>query len=414
MTRIHFHPVSTDVRDVDHAPTQLAARGRKRTSSFGATASTSAAATAPVPEADERRPRKKQKRPSSTPATPQSSQVFVQLQSRRRSRSRAGSPATDVEYVPPSRASARLARRLHSFLNGRSSDIYTHLAGPDGAGDLLSKPPAGSVSSSTPNETAGSQTVQKPRGRRRKTVDLTDENAKKDLIEEWARMRQSQGTLSLSGVDEGARFTQMQLRDTRKDDESLEPIARTRSLDAQAKIPNDSLSPRMDSENVLSANKGGNEMNLIDSTLRSEGGTEQQIAPRVDIETSASPIPGPRVGKDLPDSEPACVPETAHPYLSQHPTSLQTQSVPRVRADSAVPTSEQAVSFDSPPKDSYSNVLSPVRSFDIRPDSDQEFHMLDISEIFALPWEPVASHLYVPPSLGKLISGTRVFSASLD
>ncbi|KAG8219924.1 hypothetical protein J3R82DRAFT_919 [Butyriboletus roseoflavus] len=217
-----------------HTSVQLAnyrdSSQRDRDSSFCTTSQADCMAE-PIADTSEQRPQKRRKRSSSTPAAPRSSQLSAQLQSRRRSQSRVGSPTADANR--PSRVSARLARKIHPFINSRSSDIYMHLADPDDARNLLNEPPAGSVMLSTPNDMVGPQ----PRGRRRKFVDLADENAKKHFMEEWARLRQSQGALPLSGIDENACFSQMLLRDTRKGDESvssmqLEVVPRRNTPDA--------------------------------------------------------------------------------------------------------------------------------------------------------------------------------------
>ena len=81
------------------------------------------------------------------------------------------------------------------------------------------------------------------------------------------------------------------------------------------------------------------------------------------------------------------------------------------------PENEQAEaeSLNNLSEDSPSVTLPETYPFDttsIHLDFDEEFYMLDIPEIFTLPWEPVSSHLYVPPSLGKLISGKQLFLVS--
>ena len=424
--------------------TRLVARGRKRESSSCAAsqvdcmAGTSASMAVPIADAIEQRPQKRQKRSSSTPAAPRPPQLPAQLQSRRRSRSRVGSLTTNVEHVLPTRVSTRLARKIHSFIDSRSADIYTHLAGPDGAGNLLTEPSTGSVILPTPNAMAGSQSVEKPRGRRRRVVNLTDENAKKDLMEEWARMRQSQGTLPLLGMDENACFSQMLLRDTRKGERSvssvqLETITRRHTPDpeltnSQETILDDSrrcyFSTRTDSENALPAGTNGKELDHIGSVLPSGGGTEQPIVSSVDIEAPLTSIPDPYMDEGSPSDELVGVPGTTHNHdlLQYLGSSPPTHSVSPLRGDSVVimlPINEQAeaVSLNNPSKDRHPVTFSQTYSFEnnsIHLDSNEEFYMLDIPEIFTLPWEPVTPHLYVPPSLGKLISGMQVFLVSLD
>ncbi|KAH0838420.1 hypothetical protein J3R83DRAFT_6727 [Lanmaoa asiatica] len=414
-------------------------------------ASTSASIAGPIADASEQRPRKRRKRSSSIPAAPRSSQLSAQLQPRRRSRSRVGSPTADVEYVPPSRVSARLARKIHPFINSRSSDIYTHLADPDGAGNLLSEPPAGSVILSIPNEVVGSQSVKQPGGRRRKIVNLADENAKKDLMEEWARMRQSQGTLPLSGIDENACFSQMLLRDVRKGDGSvsstqLEAMMRKSSADSdpaenetttiiditrsQETIldvsPGSSFSTRIDFENVLptGAETSVEKLDHEASVLPSDGGTEQPIVPGIDVEALSASIPDPHIDEASPRNELAGIPETTNhidllrcpgsspPILSASP-SREDSVHPRHTKLTKFTVNEQAetASLNDPLKSRHpmTSQMSLFDSNNIHLDSDEEFYMLDIPEVFTLPWVPVASRLYVPPSLGKLISGKQVF-----
>lgn len=439
---------------------RLVARGRKRDSSSCAASqpdrmvSTSASMAEPIAYPREQRPLKRRKRSTSTSAAPSLSQLSTQLvQSRRRSRSRVGSPTADVKYAPPLRVSARLACKTHPFISSRSPDIYTHLAGPDGAGKLLSEPPTGSVISSTSDEMIGSQSVtqsvKQPRGRRRKAVDLADENAKKDLMEEWARMRQSQGTLPLSGIDENACFSQMLLRDARKGDESvssmqLEVITRRNSLDADLVrketttiinipqsqetmldvSPRDSFSTQVDFENALpvGTDTSGKQLNHKGSVLPSDGVTGQPIVPGVDMEAPSTSIPGPHMGQVSSSDELADVRAHHLDLLQCSGSSPSTLSASPSREDSVhirhmkvteLPINDQAEprSLDNPSKDSHSVTPSQTSSIDsdIDLDSDEEFYMLDIPEIFTLPWVPVpvASQLYVPPSLGKLISGKQ-------
>ena len=423
---------------------RMIARGRKRgssscvTSQANSMADTSTSVTMPIVDASERRPKKRQRRSLSTPAAPRPPQPLGQRQSRRRSRSRAGSPTTDVEYAPPPRASTRLARRIHSFIHSRSSDIYTHLAarGPDGAGTLLSESSAGSVILSAPNETVDSEMIQRPRGRRRKVVDLTEENAKKNLMEEWARMRQFQGILPLSGIDENASFGQTGLRDSRKGDGpassvQLEATARKhtpdpelRLLESQATSLDDfrgySLSHPVDSENTLHAATDEKKIDHIGSMLPSDDRTKQPLVSSVDTEAPSTSISDAHRNEDSPSDKLARAPGTAlnlDPLQQYSDSSPPTFSLSPSRNDSVIAElsiDEQAevVSLSNPSADSHSVAFSQTYSLDnssIRPDSNDEFYMLDIPEIFTLPWEPVNSRLYVPPGLGKLVSGTQIF-----
>jgi hypothetical protein len=332
-----------------------------------------------------------------------------------------------VENIPRSRVSARLLRKIHPFLDGRSSDIYTHLADPDGKGNLLSEPPADSVVLSTPNEMVGSQSVKRPRGRRRNTVDLTDENTKRDLMEEWARMRQSQGALSLSGINGNACFSQVHLHDNRQGDESLSPmqleaINRRNSpnpdlVRSQTTIihisqsqetlldvsPKGSSSTQMDFENALpvGTDASAKNLDLKDLELLSDGGTEQSIVPAIldfqmDEDSSGGEL-------QYPESTPPA------PSLSASPSREDAVHTRHVESTKC-PVNEQAEaeSLNNPPKESHSVTFPQTYPFgtgSIHLDSDEEFHMLDIPEVFTLPWVPVSSHLYVPPGLGKLISG---------
>ncbi|KAG6381324.1 hypothetical protein JVT61DRAFT_5734 [Boletus reticuloceps] len=420
--------------DVEHTPPSslpslVIARGRKRDSSFCATsqadcmAGTSASVAEQIAVTNEQRPRKRHKRSSSTPPAPRSSQLSTRLQSRRR-RSRFGSPTTDVEYVPSSRVSARLSRKIQPFMINRSSDIYTHLAGPDGAGNLLNEPPAGSTISSTPNDTVGSQSTKRPRGRPRRVTDLTDQNAKRDLIEEWARMRQSQGTPPLSGLNQNTRLSQTLLHENRDGDNpasSMQPetitqrstsdtdlvsqtattigISRSQGTKPDVSLPGLSLT-QTDFKNALPV-------------------AEQPIVPNLGVGAPSTSALDSHIDEDSPSSRPAGDPEVVyHPELSQcsgfSPPPLS--ALPsregsihiRHAKSTKSPINEQA--DPDPPKHSHPVTFSPTYSLDtgnIYLDSDEEFYMLDIPEVFALPWVPVSSHLYVPPSLGKLVSGMR-------
>lgn len=419
--------------------TRLVARGRKRDSSScvaphaDCVANTSAAEQ--VADPGEQRPQKRRKRSTSTPAAPRSSQLSTR---HRHSRSRVGSPLTDVEHVPPLRVSARLSRRIHPCFDSLNSDIYTHLADPDEAGNLLSERP---VVSSTPNGFVGSQSVQRSRGRRRKIPDFTDENAKKDLMEKWTQMRQSRGALSLSGINKSASFSQMPLHENKKAGDGsvssvqLEAIAQTDTNMAKSQTTTvinisqsqepildvclwDASSTRAGSENALPMDTDALE-EKSDSKLLSDGRIEQPIILSSGSEPSISNLDT-HTDKDFPSDELAAVPETTH-----HPDWLQSSEFPPsslsaspFREDSipnghtkltnlSINEQAEAVSLNIPPKDAHLVSLgaNPSDTGNIHLDSDEEFHLLDIPEIFTLPWVPVSSHLYVPPNLGKLVSG---------
>lgn len=350
-----------------------------------------------------------------------------------------------MENVPRSRV-ARLSRKIHPFIDSRRLDIYTHLADPDGAGSLLSGTP-GSVTLSTPHEMIGSQSIKRSRGRRRNTLDLTDENTKKDLMEEWARMRQSQGALPPLGIDENICFGQMLLHDNRKGDGSVSSVqleamtrgnsstlhlsksqtAITNILQSQGTIlevsPGGSSSTQLDIENSLLVRTDISEEKLDhkDSALP-DGGTKRPVVRSVGNETTSASIPDTHMDEESPSDDLAGVPETTcHSDLVQSPRSNPPPlSAPPLRRDSSAHTRHteltklfvneraEAESSNSPPKESRSVTFSrtyPIVTGNIHLDSDEEFYMLDIPEVFTLPWVPVSPHLYVPRGLGKLVSG---------
>ncbi|KAG9314488.1 hypothetical protein JVU11DRAFT_5285 [Chiua virens] len=400
----------------DIPPSNVPTRGRKRdfkltcaSPQADGKASTLATVQDPIADSNEHRPRKKLKRSLSTPPASRPSQLSTHLQSRRRSRSRAGSPTTDVEYNSSSRVS-RLARRLF-FNNELNSDIYTHLADPGNAGSLLREPSIQSVISSTPSEMVGSQSMKKFRGRKRKVVDFTDENAKKNLMEEWARMRQSQGTLPLSGIDDNTCISRTVLRDAQKGDGSVSSMQR-----GAVTSPDPGITEA--TQTTMDASNGGS------SSARTLGpaGTDTSgntLLDHEDIVAPSTSIPDSPMDRGSPDNSQTAVPGPTSRLESRTPpptlctSTSQNDSVDTIHAKfTNLPVNGQAkgTKLDNPSKYSHSTTFPESHSFDdtgIPLDSDEDFHMLDIPELFTLPWVSVASHLYVPPGLGKLISGMR-------
>ncbi|KAG1755142.1 uncharacterized protein EDB91DRAFT_1097520 [Suillus paluster] len=98
---------------------------------------------------------------------------------------------TSLRSTTSQRMSVRLAKKIHPFILSKSRDIYPYLAAKD---SLDSAEPAreelGGTRGSTPSAPA-----HKKKGRAPRTISLADDEAKAALMEQWANLRMSQGTL---------------------------------------------------------------------------------------------------------------------------------------------------------------------------------------------------------------------------
>ncbi|KAG1867912.1 hypothetical protein DFJ58DRAFT_768311 [Suillus subalutaceus] len=87
--------------------------------------------------------------------------------------------------------SARLAKKIHPFILTKSRDIYPYLASKDSLDSVESlREDHGGAGSST----LAAPTLKKKKGPLR-NINLADDSAKAALMEEWANLRKSQGTL---------------------------------------------------------------------------------------------------------------------------------------------------------------------------------------------------------------------------
>ncbi|KIJ21624.1 hypothetical protein PAXINDRAFT_95167 [Paxillus involutus ATCC 200175] len=476
-----------DIEDLPPSslPSIVIPYGHKRATSSAAlsqpqrTPSDSMVAREPSADAKNKPPRKKRKRSPSPLPTPKSSQI---TRPRGRAHVGAGSPTVEItpEYVPPSRISARLARKTHPFISSRSSDIYTHLADPNVASYLPSNPPVGSIMLPTPSmePMPDSKLVKKPRGRPKKFVDLADEKTKKALMEEWARMRQSQSTLSEKGEQaygtgtkqtygsqENEGFASSVPAEVETQRNSLDPeaggnqvITTNENAQTQENLVNVSterhLPTQPDFGNVNS--KSGEPSPLLMVRLKSPstyppvvipqpadssedrdapqdfaglkgGGDEQPILPEADIQPLSIIISNLHVHAD-PTGGRINEPETLWEEATPHqPVLLYEYTGPSLFVPS-IPPSQEDYTDGRPAKSSgeaqaeatnlehrrHDPSVTPPPPTHVVADSngpdleyDEEFHMLDVPEILTLPWEAVASQIYVPPALGHLIAGMK-------
>lgn len=100
------------------------------------------------------------------------------------------------------RMSARLAKKIHPFILTKSRDIYPYLASKDSLDSVESmREEHGGTGSST----LAASTLKKKKGPLR-NINLADDSAKAALMEEWANLRMSQGTL-LSSTSAGRDIT---------------------------------------------------------------------------------------------------------------------------------------------------------------------------------------------------------------
>ncbi|KAF8844050.1 hypothetical protein BDN67DRAFT_963542 [Paxillus ammoniavirescens] len=265
------------------------------------TSSDSTVAREPSADAKNKPPRKKRKRSSSPLPTPKS-QI---TRPRGRAHVGAGSPAVEItpEYVPPSRISARLARKTHPFISSRSSDIYTHLADPNVASYLPSNPPVGSIMLPIPTmePMPDSKLVKKHKGRPKKSVDLADEKTKKALMEEWARMRQSQSTLSKKG--EQAHGT-----GTKQTYGSQENEVFASSIPAEVETQRNSLDPEAGGSQVMTTNE-----NVQTQEILVNVSTERHLSTQPDFGNVNSESGEPSLLLMVPPKSPSTYPPAVIP-----------------------------------------------------------------------------------------------------
>lgn len=89
------------------------------------------------------------------------------------------------------RMSSRLAKKIHPFIPTKSPDIYPYLASKASLDSTESlREEHGGAGSSTPSASTLKKKMGSPRN-----INLADDGAKAALMEEWANLRMSQGTL---------------------------------------------------------------------------------------------------------------------------------------------------------------------------------------------------------------------------
>ncbi|KAH7883717.1 hypothetical protein F5I97DRAFT_1929963 [Phlebopus sp. FC_14] len=327
--------------------------------------------------------------------------------------------------VARARKSARLARRIHSRINPCNPDIYEHLADPSGSGALLSEPfgPSTNVSSASLLAALTSD-KKKPKGPPKRPLDLGDDGTRIALMEEWARIRMSQGMLP--GASELVQVMQTSPSShNHPEGRGATPLSSGPEVACQGNSRMQTWhsqnfcvgNPRQyldlsSHESDTTLHPGDSHANSPTNIVYSEPQTStegsQHLEPQFVIDRSA-------ISEEevvlLTAEQPLVLGERAQ--LSAAPSDFAAHNGCMSDAGGP-PTKKEDVGADRPaPSGSviYPQLNGSDHSFQRNGNGDMnfdaEFHMLDLHDILTLPWEPLTSQIYVPPSLGQLIAGMK-------
>ncbi|KAG2368292.1 hypothetical protein BDR07DRAFT_1391666 [Suillus spraguei] len=302
--------------------------------------------------------------------------------------------------------SARLAEKVHPFILTKSRNIYPYLASKDSlhSAESLQKEYSGAGSSTRSTSTLKKKGL--PRN-----INLADDAAKTALMEEWANLRMSQGTLL--SVTSAGEDTTPQLSSNRR---SREPHNAAEIPSGEVAEPNTSHpAPASDHMEHTDSRPSGSPPNQLDEPL-----------PDSDI-----PAKGLVPHNSLPDYDlryPSSSPENIHPMIeymapSQHAnvetgeTIVQASHIPVIGSPEVVDPPLQLLATDSKtmalhPQNSLAGASSAVEmQLVVSSQADIEdvvlgFHMLDLHEVLS-PWVPVSPampSIYVPPAVQHLFA----------
>ncbi|OJA10799.1 hypothetical protein AZE42_00301 [Rhizopogon vesiculosus] len=397
-------------------------------------------------------PRKKLKGKSAIPTTEPSTLMKPPVASGRITRaSSVLVPDTPLRSLTSSRTSVRLAKGVHPYTN-----IYPHLATKDA---LDSDELRGEHGGTGDSITAGSS-LKKKRGRPSRTIDIADEAAKTALMEQWANLRMSQGTLisSTTGgslADTASRLpsncgsqeppsggrleVEIPVSEVVEYDKLLDftptsddivptcPLPSVSSSNLVAEllpemaIPNESIfTPQLSfaTKNTSSDRFPLSEYDLRypSSPLETSQPAIEDIAPSqhanvgtVEKITQAAPH-SPINGSPELANQPLQLPATDSEVVSLRPSITHIMSKldisPILEGPVPIVGSEDAQSRVPLSAVDIQLLVSAEADVD---DATLGFHMLDLHEVLS-PWVPVSStapSVYVPPAVHHLISGMK-------
>lgn len=340
------------------------------------------------------------------------------------------------------RMSARLAKKIHPFIVTKSRDIYPYLASKD---SLDSAEPLREEHDGTRNSTLPASTLKKNIGPAR-NISLADEAA---LMEEWANLRMSQGTLLSSTSPSRDRTPQLS-----SNRGSQEPCN-------DAEIPSGEVAVLNTPHPVLANNHIEHTYPRPSVSLSDQVAEPLPDTPAINESPFTSPLPqaeGLALHNSLSDCDlryPSSSPENIHPAIEDvapsqsinegtTETIAQAPHIPVTGSLEVVDQPIQLLATDSeivslhpskspilpeldilPEATILTSPAAPVKPEDssarASPSADIQlvvssqadiedvvlgFHMLDLHEVLS-PWVPVsptAPSIYVPPAVQHLIT----------
>ncbi|KAG1783806.1 hypothetical protein EV702DRAFT_1055598 [Suillus placidus] len=348
------------------------------------------------------------------------------------------------------RMSARLAKKIHPFILTKSRDIYPYLASKDSL-DLAES--LREDHSGTGSSRPSASILKKKKGPPR-NINLADDAAKAALMEEWANIRMSQGTLLLS--TSASRDTTPHLSSNRGSKEScneaeilsgevVEPnephsIPANDHIEHPYPRPSGSLSNQVDEPLSDSVMPATNESlftpplpqaevlaphnSLSDDDLRYPSSSPENVHPAIEdmapsqyvnegtTETIAQASCTPVVGSLEVVNQPLRLLATDSEIMTLHPASSPMLPKLDILLETTISASPQAA---APVKPEDSSARASPSAVDIQlvvsSQTDIEdvvlgFHMLDLHEVLS-PWvpaSPAAPSIYVPPAVQHLIA----------
>jgi len=327
--------------------------------------------------------------------------------------------------------SVRLAKKIHPYISSRSRDIYPYLATKDG---LDSAEPMREEHGGTSwNSTPPTYTPKK-----KCNISLADEGAKAVLIEQWASLRMSQGTLLSSTSADRRNELEIPSGEVAEPDkppdfvpasDDIEPTCPRLSVSSSNLVtePPPEMSVTNESVVILAQAEGLSAQDNLLERLPLSGydlrypslcpedrqPTIEDIAPlqyadEETVETIAqapphSPTPGPLevVNQSLQLLATDCEVMSLHSPSTRIMSNLETLPETTISAGPVEPE-------DSSTRASAADIRLVVSTKSDVDDVVMGFHMLDLHEVLS-PWVPVsptAPSVYVPPAVHHLIAGT--------
>ncbi|KAG2159591.1 uncharacterized protein EDB93DRAFT_1111058 [Suillus bovinus] len=342
--------------------------------------------------------------------------------------------------------SSRLAKKIHPFIFTKSRDIYPYLASKDSLDSVESSQ---EEHSGTGCSTLSASTLKKKIGPLRKTS-LADDGVKAALMEEWANLRMSQGTLlsstsagtdttshlsSKCGSHEPCNKAEMPSGEVAEPNEPHPTPTNDHIKQDSGSLSNQVTEPHPDSD-VPATNElpftpplplDGESVlqySLSDCDLRYPSSSPENIHPAVEdmapsqhvneetTETTAKASHTPVIGSLEVVNQPSQLLATDRKITTLHLTSspilpkLEILPETTILAGPAAPVEHEESSTRASPAVDIEHVVSSQADIE---DVVWGFHMLDLHEVLSpwVPMSPAAPSVYVPPAVQHLIAAMK-------